>query len=219
MCNVQFLISYYNQSMNIYITRHGQTDWNTLWRLQGRTDIELNENGIEQAKKTAIGLKNAQISFDRVYSSPLKRALKTAQLISGFPEDKIIKDDRIIEIAFGKAEGTTPDERKSILELKDFNNFFEAPEKYIAKDNAESFDSVFARVNDFWENEIKSLEKQNIQNVLVTTHGGALQALLLHIDGRKLSEYWKVKFPNCSMNLVSLNNGNFKMEWNSKVFY
>lgn len=204
--------------MNIYITRHGQTDWNTLWKLQGRTDIELNENGIEQAQKTGMGLKNNGISFDRVYSSPLKRAVKTAELISGFSENEIIKDNRIIEIAFGKAEGTTPDDRKADPSLSWFEDFFEAPEKYDAQGEAEKFYSVFKRTVDFWENEIKSLEGK-AQNILIVTHGGTLQSLLLHIDKRELKDYWKVKFPNCSMNLVSLKSGIFKMEWNSKVFY
>jgi len=203
--------------MNIYITRHGQTDWNTVWKLQGRTDIELNENGIEQARQTAIGLKKANISFDRVYSSPLKRALKTAQIISGFEEDKIIKDNRIIEISFGKAEGTTPEDRKTDSSLFWFNDFFDAPEKYNAQGTAEPFTEVFKRTSDFWENEIKNLEKQNVNNVLIVTHGGALQSLLLYVDKRQLSDFWKVRFPNCSMNLISLKNGELKVEWYSKL--
>ena len=204
--------------MNIYITRHGQTDWNTVWKLQGRTDIELNESGIAQAEKTREGLLRAGIEFDVVYSSPLKRALKTAELISGFDSEKIRKDNRLIEIAFGKAEGTTENERKSIPELKNFDLFFTAPEKYVAAINAESFDSALSRTGDFWESEIRNLEGK-AENVLVVTHGGTLQSLLLHIDGRNLCEYWKVRFPNCSMNLVSLENGVFKLKWNSRIFY
>ena len=57
------------------------------------------------------------------------------------------------------------------------------------------------------------------ENVLVVTHGGTLQSLLLHVDGRKLSEYWNVEFPNCSMNFVSLKNGVFSLEWTGRVFY
>lgn len=204
--------------MNIYITRHGQTDWNTLWKLQGRTDISLNENGIEQALKTAQGLKKEYISFDVVYSSPLQRAVKTAELISGFPEEKIRKDSRIIEIAFGIAEGTTPDDRKNNSELAPFNYFFDAPEKYKPLSGGETFEEVFKRIADFWENEIKQLEGK-VEDVLIVTHGGALQSLLLYVDGRDLSEYWNVRFPNCSMNLVSLENGKLKVEWYSKVFY
>ncbi len=204
--------------MKIYITRHGQTDWNTCWKLQGRTDIELNAFGIEQATKTGEGLRKNGIKFDRVYTSPLKRASKTAELISGFAQEEIIKDDRLIEIAFGKAEGTTNDERKSIPELAGFDNFFTDPENYVAKEDAESFTSALARTADFWENELRPIER-DFKNILVVTHGGTLQSLLLHIDHRELRDYWKVRFPNCSMNLISLKNGIFKLEWNSRLFY
>ncbi len=204
--------------MKIYITRHGQTDWNTQWKLQGRTDIELNDFGREQARKTGEGLRKNGIKFDRVYTSPLKRASETAGLISGFPQKDIVRDGRLIEIAFGKAEGTTSEERKSIPELEGFDNFFTAPEKYVAEEGAETFESALARTADFWESELKPLEAA-FRNVLVVTHGGTLQSLLLHIDHRELRDYWKVRFPNCSMNLVSLKNGIFKMEWNSRLFY
>ena len=64
----------------IYIVRHGQTDWNVEGRNQGRTDIELNETGIKQAEEIAKKLEGKK--FDMVFSSPLKRAYKTAQIIS-----------------------------------------------------------------------------------------------------------------------------------------
>ncbi len=203
--------------MRIYITRHGETDWNKAWKLQGRTDIPLNAHGEEQALRTGEGLKNAGITFDRVYSSPLQRACRTAQLISGLPADKIIKDSRIIEFSFGKAEGTTPEEREEIPELKDFGNFFEAPQKYKARPDAESFEDVLSRTADFWEKEIKNLPPE-ISNVLVTTHGGTLQSLLLHVDGRSLEDYWKVRFPNCSMNLVELKENSLRLLWTSRLF-
>ena len=64
--------------MNIYIVRHGETDWNVQLKLQGRADIPLNATGIEQAEQTGAHLKKAGISFAKVYPSPLQRAVKTA---------------------------------------------------------------------------------------------------------------------------------------------
>lgn len=193
--------------MNIFITRHGQTDWNLAKKLQGRSDIPLNENGILQARQTFLGLKKNGIAFDRVYSSPLQRAVKTAEIISGFSGYKIIKDKRIIEFSFGDAEGRTLGEIESLPELEWIKNFFDNPEKYKPKIGAETFSSVLSRTQDFWESEIRNLSLRNpeCENVLVVTHGGTLQSLLLHVDGRKLSEYWDVEFPNCSMNLVKMN--------------
>ncbi len=76
----------------IYIVRHGQTDWNVKGIYQGRIDIPLNETGREQARKTKKELEG--IKFDKVFSSPLKRALETAQIICN---NEIITDKRIIE--------------------------------------------------------------------------------------------------------------------------
>ena len=66
--------------MKIYVTRHGQTDWNVQGKTQGRADIELNEVGIKQAKQTKEELKN--IDIDLIICSPLKRAKKTAEIIN-----------------------------------------------------------------------------------------------------------------------------------------
>ncbi len=204
--------------MNIFVIRHGETDWNTQFRLQGRTDIPLNDNGRSQAKKTAEGLKAEGICFDAVYSSPLCRAVETAEILSGFSKDKIKTDSRIIEFSFGKAEGTTPAERKENKELSSFNAFFDDTKNYIAPPDAEPLSSALLRTADFWENEIRPLENK-CKNVLISTHGGTLQSLLLHIDGRDISQYWSVKIPNCTVNLVSLKNNVFKLEYTARTFY
>ena len=205
--------------MNIYVTRHGETEWNTYWKLQGRSNTVLNEKGREQACLTHNGFVEAGISFDRIYSSPLKRAVETAVLMTEKSESEIIKDDRLIEFCFGKAEGKTPDERKEDPELKDFHLFFDEPEKYVALEGAEPFESVLKRTAAFWEDEIKPLEKTGIQNILVVTHGGTMQSLLLHIDGRSLKDYWKTKMSNCTINKIVLENDCFRLEYTGKVFY
>ncbi|MBP5773236.1 MAG: histidine phosphatase family protein, partial [Eubacterium sp.] len=113
--------------MEIYIIRHGKTDWNIDRRLQGRTDTELNQEGIDLAIKTGEGLKD--VEFDAVYSSPLKRAYKTAELVLGERDVPIITDDRLREISFGSREGERGMAVKD--DPKDpFYNFFHAPEKY-----------------------------------------------------------------------------------------
>ena len=67
--------------MEILLTRHGQTEWNFLKKVQGKADIELNEKGIEQARNVKDKLKNEQI--DLILSSPLTRAIETANIIKG----------------------------------------------------------------------------------------------------------------------------------------
>ena len=84
----------------IYVVRHGQTDWNIEHRIQGHQDIPLNDKGVEEANFLKDEL--SDIDFDLVFSSPLKRAYKTAEIITKKP---IRIDDRLIERYNGKLEG------------------------------------------------------------------------------------------------------------------
>ena len=93
--------------MKIYLIRHGETDWNKERRLQGRKDIPLNENGVQVAKLTAESL--SQVKFDKVYSSPLKRAFETATLVTA-GQYTIEKETRLLEIDFGVCEGACTEE-------------------------------------------------------------------------------------------------------------
>ena len=91
--------------MNIYILRHGETNGNKAGRIQGSTDIPLNEYGIELAKITRDGIEKEGLHFDIIYASPLSRASETAEIVRGTHTTEIIIDDRIVEMNFGKAEG------------------------------------------------------------------------------------------------------------------
>ena len=70
----------------IYLIRHGQTDYNRQFRLQGRSDIPLNRLGLAQARAAHEALRG--VHFDAVYASPLRRAVDTACIVSGWPEEK-----------------------------------------------------------------------------------------------------------------------------------
>ena len=74
----------------LYIMRHGRTDWNDLRKIQGRTDIPLNDNGRRMAREAAV--KYRDINIDRIYCSTLKRAIETAELFAGDRDIPIIED-------------------------------------------------------------------------------------------------------------------------------
>ncbi len=156
--------------MKLLLTRHGQTDWNVQRRIQGKTDIELNEVGIEQAKITGEKLKVRNI--DLIISSPLKRAAKTAELIAGTREIPIIFDDRIEERSFGEFEGKTPEEFN-------FNEIwnYKLDKQY---EDAESVGQTFDRVYKFIE-EIK--EEYKDKTVLIVTHGGITVPIRAYFEG------------------------------------
>ena len=85
--------------MEILLTRHGQTEWNLLKKVQGKADIELNEKGVKQAEETRDSLKNEEI--DLILCSPLKRAIQTAEIINQGRNIKMIIDERVSERDFG----------------------------------------------------------------------------------------------------------------------
>jgi probable phosphoglycerate mutase len=94
--------------MTLYVLRHGQTDWNVQMRLQGSTDIPLNETGRAQAHVAAKILAGEGIT--KIIASPLSRALETAQIVGAASGLEPVVDGRLIERNFGLFEGMTIDE-------------------------------------------------------------------------------------------------------------
>lgn len=143
----------------IYITRHGQTNWNVLKKVMGRCDEELNEKGLSQAEETRNNLMKTDI--DLIICSPLLRARQTAEIINKDRCIPIIYDERIIERDFGEFEGM---ETKNF----DFHSFWDYYKnmQFVSAENIQAF---FKRVYDFLEDIIK---KYNDKNVLLVAHGG-----------------------------------------------
>lgn len=97
--------------MRVYLVRHGQTDWNVQGRLQGSTDIPLNQVGREQALATASALSQVLPASTTVVSSPLLRALHTADALARALGVDVAVDDRVRERSSGHWEGFTRQER------------------------------------------------------------------------------------------------------------
>ena len=153
--------------MKIYVTRHGQTDWNVQGKTQGRTDIELNEVGIEQAKQTKEALKN--IDIDLIICSTLNRARKTAQIINEGRNIPIIFEEQIIERNFGEFEG----EKIKFDEFWDYN----LTPNY---QRAETIKEIISRISNFLD---KIKEEYKNKNVLLVTHGGVSIAINCYFKG------------------------------------
>lgn len=174
--------------MKIYLVRHGETDWNKMRRNQGQTDVPLNEKGIELARQTGEGL--AGIPFDVCFTSPLKRAHQTGELILGEKDVPIIDDDRLMEISFGDYEGRCWDEENWDSAMsKEFLYFFNQPEKYKAPPGGESLDELEKRTGEFLE-ELCHRKKYENSTILVSTHGCALAACLNYIKKPERKDYW-----------------------------
>jgi alpha-ribazole phosphatase len=102
------MIAQSNSMGLFYLLRHGETEWNAANRICGRSDVPLSEAGRRQAKRLAERLK--PISFEALYSSPLKRAIETARFISERIGLEPVVDDRLVELDYGQWEGKTLEE-------------------------------------------------------------------------------------------------------------
>ena len=174
--------------MKIYLTRHGQTDYNKKRMMQGRSDIPLNDIGIAQATERRKQLGN--IKFDAVYASPLVRAVKTAEIIGGVSRDEIITDERIIEADFGKYElmgyfATGP----AMIA------YWSLPEIFPAPKGVETIKHMRERTASF----IEELEKKDYENVLVACHGGIIRPIRGYLEGKKSGIIWRPRPKNCEI--------------------
>ena len=153
--------------MEIFVVRHGQTEWNALEKMQGQTDIELNEIGREQAQITGEQIKNENI--DLIITSPLKRAKETAEIINKNFNAPIIEDKRLMERGYGELEGKTRTERKMLKEISDEIDEFWNYNKNLDTYNVEKIQQFCNRVYEILD-EIK--EKYQNKKILIVTHGG-----------------------------------------------
>lgn len=151
-----------------YLVRHGETDWNRQRRVQGSSDIPLNDTGRNQAAGAARLL--ARRSFDAVYTSPLSRAVETAQIISGqLGLGEPIRHDAFVERDYGEAEGLT----RSQIDSR-WGGGAPVPGR-------ESRGSVQRRVTAA----LHEIAQDNAgRHFIVTTHGGVIRSMLfaVHAD-------------------------------------
>ena len=187
----------------LYIVRHGETQWNKLRKVQGQSDIPLNEYGIHLAEQTAQGLTDT--SFDLAYTSPLKRAKETAEIILAGRDVPLIEDERIKEMGFGAYEGICISGEQKDRESEKFNLFFTDTEHYVPIGGGESIPQVYERTEDFLKEMCTRSDLEGKQ-ILVSSHGAAITALLNHIRGNmEVASFWKYEVPpNCAVTIVEI---------------
>jgi len=201
--------------MQIYLFRHGETDWNKAWRLQGQSDIPLNEAGRQLAARTGEALR--EIPFDRIFSSPLHRALETAGLLAGGREIPLETDRRLMEMCFGSFEGKRYDNARRQAPGHPLHDFFCCPECYVPPEGAESFSDVIGRSRAFLQDKILPLEGI-CENVLIVAHGALNRGILCAVADIPLERFWQIKLPNCAASILELKEGKLAVKEESRVY-
>ena len=154
--------------MLLYLVRHGETDWNLQRRIQGSTDVPLNDTGRAQAKRTGELL--ATRTWDAVVASPLSRAFDTASIIAaevGLPQPTT--DSRLVERGYGDAEG---------LAISEVDLLYPGETPVPGREGRED---VAARALDVL---IEIGEANPGKAIIVVSHGGLIRAVLHAVDPR-----------------------------------
>lgn len=177
----------------LYIMRHGKTDWNELHKLQGRTDIPLNEEGRTMARQAREKYKD--VSFDICYCSPLIRARETAEIVLQGRNIPILYDDRLMEMNFGVYEGT-----QNCLQILDspVRVLFKDPAHYAAVEGGESLEELYARTGEFLK-EVVEPELEAGKDVLIVGHGAMNSSILCQVRKVPVEKFWEAGIENCKL--------------------
>lgn len=195
--------------MFIYLMRHGETDWNVCRRMQGRSDIPLNENGLNQARQAGAGMK--KIPFDRVLCSPLIRTRQTAQAVIEGRGLEIETDERLIEMGFGALEGMV------LREHPECQIIFTHPEQYVP-DGGESYAELDERCKVIMEDILLPLEG-NHQHVLVVSHGATIKGIVCRLKNRPIPQFWQdPPQKNCSCTVVECRDGKLTLVEEGRIY-
>ncbi len=178
----------------LYIIRHGRKDWNVLHRLQGRTDIPLNDEGRQMAE--AARTEYRDVHFDICFCSPLIRAKETAEILLKDRNIPILTDERLVEMGFGSYEGL-----ENSFQIPDcpINELFFHPENYTSPPGgAESLDSLFARTGEFLRERVDPLLEEG-KDVLIVGHGAMNSSIISQIRQLPRAQFWSAGIENCKL--------------------
>lgn len=205
--------------MKIYIVRHGETDWNGPRRLQGRSDIPLNETGIEEAKITGEALKD--VPFAAAFVSPLTRTRQTAEFLIRDRHIPVYEDERIIEMSFGVYEGLSVVNPSYLVKDPVYCDvFLNHPDQYEAPEGGETFYEVCARTQQFLD-ELSHRQEYADKCVLVVSHGGAIHGMLNGLCfGGDVSRFWGERhMENCEVTTLEAKDGKLTLLEEGRIYY
>ena len=185
----------------LYIIRHGKTEMNSRMLMQGRSDLPLNESGFEQAAEAASRFESMGVRIEKVYTSPLVRAVQTAEKIA--PEAEFVIDERLIEMDYGPYEGM--DLRKPAPEVMDFfMDFVNVP----APEGMEPLPHVVERLGEFLE---EIAEEAESHDILISTHAIAMKGALEYLTPDSHGSYWAKNIRNCDIYASVVKDGRYSV--------
>jgi 2,3-bisphosphoglycerate-dependent phosphoglycerate mutase len=182
-----------NPYCNVYLIRHGETDWNYQGKLQGHTDIPLNKRGEDQALRLKEKLKD--LNFSAIYSSDLSRARKTAIIALGSRDVKIMETSELRERNWGQLQGKNMGEIKTFIKAHNLSTESLTQKDYLTAHWPGDQETLFDVYNRF-DNFIKSKTISCLgTNILLSSHGGVLRSVLFSLN---FTQGYRWEVPNCA---------------------
>ncbi len=187
--------------IQIILVRHGETEWNVKGVFRGRIDIELNETGIKQAQLLVEYLSNLKI--DAIYSSPLKRAVKTAEMIASYHKLPVEITPGLIDFNYGEWQGLPRQEVKDkYKEL--YAEWIKNPHR-VKTPSGETLDDVRKRAMDMVNDVIAKYE----DTVALVSHRVVNKVLICALLGLDNSHFWNIKLDTCGTTTFAYENERF----------
>jgi broad specificity phosphatase PhoE len=186
----------------VYLVRHGTTDWNKEEIFRGRLDCKLNETG--QAEARALAEYFRDIPLQAIYSSPLSRAMETAQAVAEAKALQVVPHPEFIDVDFGEWQGLPLKEvREKYSEL--YRLWRERPEA-IHFPGGENLARVRARA---WEGLQKVVRENPDKTALILSHRVVTKVLICTVLGLDDSHFWHIKQDTTAVNCIEYNRGFF----------
>ena len=187
--------------MRIILARHGETEWNVAEIFRGRIDVELSEKGLKQAELLAGYLRDFKI--EAIYSSALKRALRTAQAISQYHRLNVEISTGLMDLDFGEWEGLS---RREVQEKykESYSEWLNYPEK-TRMPKGES-------LNDVRERAIALIGEVTVKHegtVVLVSHRVVTKILICALLGLDNSHFWNIEHDTCGMTTFNYRDGQF----------
>ena len=185
----------------IILVRHGETEWNIKEIFRGRIDIELNETGIKQAELLAEYL--SQVEIDAIYSSPLKRALKTAEVIASYHNLDAEIAPGLIDFDYGEWQGLPHQEVKNkYKEL--YAEWIKNPHR-VKMPGGESLNDVRRRAIGV----VDDIVSQSEGTIALVSHRVVNKVLICALLGLDNSHFWNIKQDMCGITTFTYKDERF----------
>ena len=183
------------------LVRHGETEWNADEIFRGRADVNLNEKGIIQAKLLGEYLSNSRL--EAVYSSPLQRAVITAESIARPQSLSVRIEPALVDLDYGEWQGMSLPEVKKIY--KDLYIKWEKAPESVKFPCGESLDDVKNRA----VAAVNKIVKKHKGSIVLVSHRVVNKVLIYSLLGLDNSHFWKIKQETCGISSFSYEKGQF----------